>query len=161
DRMVLVYGDRHALGLDTGGNNTWGGFPVLQAAAMDTSFPSSPVTRFDTGPDRPGRNQYGTITVADKGDSIDITLAGWIGSALWRSHTHTVEVAGPAPSPSPGPRPRVAVAQVRTRVTWLGCDVVSGRKIAELPVVTASVEMVLYAYCSADLVLPQSHVGSG
>lgn len=159
DRMVLVYGDRHALGLDTGGNNTWGGFPVLQAAALDTSFPSSPVNRFDTGPDRPGRNQYGTITVADKGDSIDITLAGWIGSSLWRSHTHTVEVAGPAPSP--GPRPRVAVAQVRTRVTWLGCDVVSGRKIAELPDVTASVERVLNSYSSADLVLPQPTGGPG
>src|SRR5690606_20358601 len=86
---------------------------------------------------------------------------GWIGSVLWRSHTHTVEVAGPAPAPSPGPRPRAAVAQVRTRVTWLGCDVVSGRKIAELPDVPASVERVLNSYSSADLRLPQPTGGPG
>src|SRR5690606_39786748 len=92
-------------------------------------------------------------TIADNGDTIDITLAGWIGTTLWRSHTHTVEVTGP-PSPSPGPRPPVAVAQVRTRVTWLGCDLASGRVIAELQDITGSVERLIGQPRSSGLTLP-------
>src|SRR5690606_1796866 len=80
---------------------------------------------------------------------------------------HTVEVAGPAPSPSPspspspGPRPRVAVAQVRTRVTWLGCDLASGRVIAELQDIAGNVERLIGQPRSSGLTLPIPRSGPG
>lgn len=94
-RMVMCYGDRHALGLDTG-SNRYGGWPVLLGGSLDSSAGGTGSSgTFDTGADVPGSNQYGTVTVVDNGSSIDITLAGWQGTTLWRSHTHTIPVPSP------------------------------------------------------------------
>lgn len=99
NKMVMVHGDRHALGLDRG-SNQFGGFPVLQASSLDSNDgTSNPVSgRFDTGPDSPGPNRYGTVTVADRGSHIGITLAGWIGPNLWRSYSIGIS-AGPTVIP--------------------------------------------------------------
>lgn len=94
DRMVMVGADRHALGLDTG-TLTPGGFPYLQASSLDSDDGETApaLSRFDTGPDSPGSDRYGTVEIIDQGTHIAIVLSGWIGTTLWGSHTHTIAVA--------------------------------------------------------------------
>jgi len=69
-------------------------------------------------------------------------------------------IADTDPPPDPAPEP-VAVAQVRTRLTWLGCDLVSGRIITELPEIRGSISRVLGAYTSTALTLPIPLGGPG
>lgn len=89
DRMVMIYGDRHALGICSGTNNPYGGFPILQAASMDSAFDSDPLDPdpFDVLGDTPGRNQYGIIDVTDNGTFIQVTLRAYAGSTEQASHT--------------------------------------------------------------------------
>jgi hypothetical protein len=91
DRMVMVYADRHGVGITGGATNHWGGFPVMQAASRDAtpSSPSNP-NLFDVLTDTPGRNQYGTITVNDGGSVIGITLTAWNGTTALGSYTHSI-----------------------------------------------------------------------
>lgn len=100
-RMGMVGGDRHALGLDTG-TQEFGGFPVLQASSLDSQDGTmAPVSgRFDTGPDSPGSDRYGTVDVVDRGSHIALRLSGWIGTDLWKSHTTAFNVGGSKPSAS-------------------------------------------------------------
>ena len=87
--MSMVCGDRHALGLTGGATNDHGGFPVLQAASIDTSFPSSSLPgRFDIVPDRPGRGNYGTVRVDDNGTNLAVTLGAWRHGSLVGSHRY-------------------------------------------------------------------------
>jgi hypothetical protein len=79
DRMVMLYADHHGIGIDSGGSNDWGGFPVLMAASLDAT-PSAaidPSVAFDVLNDRPGREQYGTVTVTDLGSVITVRLTAW------------------------------------------------------------------------------------
>lgn len=102
DRLVMVHADRHALGLTGGATNDHGGFPVLQAASMDTSFPGTSTLpdQFDVVRDRPGREHYGTVRVDDNGAELLITLTayrngdamGW--TTLNTSGTSTLYRAG-------------------------------------------------------------------
>jgi hypothetical protein len=56
---------------------------------------------------------------------------------------------------------QVAQAQVRAVITWLACDVVTGRRIAELPDITGQVSRVLCAYTQSALSLPAPTGGPG
>lgn len=96
-RMVMVYGDRHALGLTGGAKNPWGDFPVLQAASLDSSFGGASSDLFDIGPDTPGRGQYGTVTVNDSGSVLTIKLTGWQDGIEWGSYTLGVPVESSSP----------------------------------------------------------------
>lgn len=150
-RVVMVCGDIHALALDTGGNSP-GGIPLLQAASMDSSSGSAQ-SQFDTGPSLPGRYQYGTIRVNDQGGRIDITLTGWIGDSTWRSFTHSVAVEEDDPEPDTIP-PLLVPARAQPTVTWLGCDLYTGRIIDELRDATGSFGRRLGTYTSASLTMP-------
>lgn len=93
NRMVVVYGDRHAIGIDSGANNAWGGFPVLMAAAVDASPSVGDVIGFyDVLGSTGGRDQYGTITVTDVGTAIGITLNAYSGSVLMGSYTLSISL---------------------------------------------------------------------
>lgn len=95
-RMVMCYGDKHALGLDSGGTNPYGGFPLLQAASLDASPSASSATgRFDIIPDTPGRAQWGTITVQDLGNVLTIRLAGWKDTTEVGAYTLGIEQPQP------------------------------------------------------------------
>lgn len=97
DRMVMVYGDRHALGIDSGAGNDWGGFPVLMAASLDASPSVGDVAgAFDVLPNVGGRDQYGTIAVTDDGTIIKIALSAWRGTTLMGEYLF---VTGGVPSP--------------------------------------------------------------
>lgn len=66
----------------------------------------------------------------------------------------------PTPEPPPAPPP-VARAEVRTRVTWLGCRLVDGRIISEIPDTTGQVSRVLGDVTTAGLTLPIPISGPG
>jgi hypothetical protein len=97
-RVVIVQGDRHSAGLDTGTCSP-GGIPVLMASSLD-STPSAPQSDlFDTGPDIPGRGQYGTVRVDDWGDDLLLTLTVWRDGVplLWH-HVHISPIGEPMSS---------------------------------------------------------------
>ena len=88
DRLVAVAGDAHMVALDDGAHTDYstsgaGGFPLLQAAALDR--PGSVKGGPYSGGTCPGGGQYGEVEVRDEGgDTIEITLRGltWDGELL-------------------------------------------------------------------------------
>lgn len=90
-RMVMVYADRHAIGIDSGGSNQWGSFPIMQAAALDSRPGDNLSTeRFDVVGDQPGREQYGTIEITDIGSVLTIKLTAWRGTTELGSYTKAI-----------------------------------------------------------------------
>ena len=86
DRMVTVHGDNHAMSMDSGSHNQWGGFPVYMFAALDCSqiHRGGPYTY---GPVL-GGNHWGTVTITDNGgDDVTVTGTGYVGSSVWAQHT--------------------------------------------------------------------------
>lgn len=85
-RLVMVSGDAHMVAIDDGTNSDYsrsgsGGFPVLQAAALDR-----PGTR-KGGPYShgtfPGGGQFGHLSFRDDGRQITVTMTG----RNWRNET--------------------------------------------------------------------------
>lgn len=160
-RTCMVSADKHVLALESGsgGNEAFGGFPIMLCASLDAS-PGTTTDQYDLGM-RPGRNQYGTLAVEDGGNQIQVTLTGWIGESQWSSHTFTVSTdPDPGPEPPPSPPP-VATAAIRTRVTWLGCRLTDGRIISEIPDITGEVKRVLGDVTTNSLTLPIPLSGPG
>jgi hypothetical protein len=117
-RTVIWHGDRHANGIDSGAGSV-GGFPVLQAASLD-STPSGAVTRFDAMPDVPGRDQYGTVEVADLGSVLSIRLACWRGTTrqgLWQFSV----IGDPPPPVATGALLRTLTGSHRTSIHATVC----------------------------------------
>lgn len=164
DRMVCLNGDYHGLAMDDGGGNSWGGFPVAVFGSMDSiaeGVVGNPTDQYDLGPTSPGSNRYGTVRINDNGATIDLILTGYIGNDVWNTTAlHIVVTTDEGPPPPPPPVVR-SVGEFRTHVTWLGCDLVSGRVITELPDITGTVSRVLGAYTSAALTLPVPLAGPG
>jgi phosphodiesterase/alkaline phosphatase D-like protein len=88
DRLVYVAGDAHMVALDDGSHTDYstdraGGFPLLQAAALDR--PGSVKGGPYSGGTFPGGGQYGEVEVSDDGGpNLVITLRGrtWDGRTL-------------------------------------------------------------------------------
>jgi len=88
NRIVLVAGDAHMVALDDGTHSDYsteqaGGFPVLQAAALDR--PGSEKGGPYSGGAFPGGGQYGEVAVQDDGgQALAVTLRGrtWDGRTL-------------------------------------------------------------------------------
>lgn len=99
DRMVCINGDYHGLGMDTGGGNAWGGFPVYLWCSMDSPTTGTPTSQYDMGPTSIGAERYGTLDVTDTGDYLQVTGTGYIADSIWRQHTFyvttTVEASPP------------------------------------------------------------------
>ncbi|MEU8264487.1 alkaline phosphatase D family protein [Micromonospora sp. NPDC048999] len=162
DRMWMINADKHALGIDTGTNNRWGRFPIFLSASLDAGG-SDNTGNYDRGVSG-GRNRYTTFNVQDQGDRITVTGTAMIGKTPWRAHTFSILVSTPPPSPGPDPAPEpdpefppappLSPATLTDRIEWLGCDLVSGRVIAELPDLTGTVSRVLGAYTSSSLSMP-------
>ncbi len=147
-RMVIVSGDTHSAGISTGAGSP-GGIPVLQAAPLD-STPGPEQPQLDAG-SWPGRGQYGLISVTDTGgDSLTIRLAARRGHQQLGAHTVTITTAGPGPGPGPV-LPPPAEARTHAAVTWLACEAIGGRAIAELPEVDGQLSRLLGAHTSTSL----------
>lgn len=89
DRMTMLSGDAHSMGLDDGGGNPWGGFPYGLFSPLDseqiTNNPITPAASpsfFNVGrlnennSPQGGRGQWGTVDVLDLGYTINVTLSG-------------------------------------------------------------------------------------
>jgi hypothetical protein len=87
-RMCIASGDYHGLGLDTGATSP-GNIPVLQAGSLDSTPGSGSGGTYDLGT-LDGRGQYGTITVADLGSHLVVTLTAWRGTSAVFQHRFTV-----------------------------------------------------------------------
>lgn len=90
ERMCILAGDVHATAIDTGGNSP-GGIAVFQFASLDSTPHIEVQHHYDTGPSRPGRNQYGTVRFTDDGDSITITGVAFCGDEPVNSHQWRVD----------------------------------------------------------------------
>lgn len=73
-KLIIVSGDAHMLAVDDG-TNAKGGVRVFHAAAIDAK-PTTKGGPYSHGA-FPGRNQYGTVRVADNGREICFTFQGW------------------------------------------------------------------------------------
>ncbi len=77
--LVMLSGDAHMVAVDDGTNSGYGGhggFPVLQAAALDRpgSIKGGPYSHGTF----PGGGQFGTLEITDQGgDRIEVRLAGY------------------------------------------------------------------------------------
>jgi Domain of unknown function (DUF5047) len=97
-KLVMVNADRHAIKMMQ--TQPWGGWPVMVAAPLDASG-GSPVTDYPDGlGDDPGssHSQYGTVSVDDNGDRIQITMTTWRGTDAIASSSITVAVSAPSVS---------------------------------------------------------------
>lgn len=76
DRVLIMSGDAHMLAADDGSHSV-GGVKVLQAAALDAK-PTIKGGPYSQGA-YPGRNQYGTLIIEDRGDEqrVCATFEGW------------------------------------------------------------------------------------
>jgi hypothetical protein len=104
------------------------------------------------------------FNVAEVGGLVSMAQTSRLAAAFLLDARGLSNVAVGQPlfaSQSSGGLAQVAHAVIRTRVTWLACDVVTGRKIAELPDISAMVERVLAAYTSTDVVVPLPLAGPG
>ena len=88
DRVIALAGDAHMVALDDGTNTDYstaqvGGFPLLQAAALDR--PGSTKGGPYSDGTYPGGGQFGQVEVVDEGgDTLEIVLSGhtWDGRVL-------------------------------------------------------------------------------
>lgn len=158
-RMCILQGDAHTAGIRA--QNPWGGFPVYQFAAID----STPTAGDQTWKDVWSRErfQWGSLTVEDDGDTIVVTGTAYRfiapDTTPLFSHSFQIDTSEPPGPPPPPPPPLpppspIATARVRTRVTWLGCRLSDGRIIAELPDITGKVSRVLGDVTTSGLTLP-------
>ena len=81
-KMLSIFGDTHAMAMDSGGGNPYGGFPLFLTPPFDSPLDAGP--NFDLG--RLGsatngtRGQWGTVTITDPGPWIKVGLKGWYWS---------------------------------------------------------------------------------
>lgn len=166
-RMLFITGDKHSMGIDSGANNPFGGFPYMQAAPIDANPSSSQNGSFDRGWRGSERGHWARIDVTDDGDTIRLDIAGMVGSSAVLSHSITVDTTDPEPPPPPPPPPPepgpapIAVATIRQDVTWFGVHRSTGRIIAQLPDVIGDPARRLSAYETSRMSFPLANGGPG
>lgn len=94
ERMVLVTADEHSLSFGSGPHNAYGRFPMFMFASMDANYGSASREIYDIG-NLPGRQQYGTVDVIDKGHTIQLKGTGWVNGVEWMNYSKYVDVGSP------------------------------------------------------------------
>lgn len=117
------------------------------AVSPDTVIPRVQVDEHD--------NLY-RATLIREGSGFRVWYSAFLtAGTVWNVFRTFLTVEGAEEPPDDGSEiPSVAVAQLRRSVTWLGCDLVTGRVVAELPDITGTVSRVLGASTSTSLELP-------
>lgn len=92
-RTVMVNADDHAIAMVSAINQPHGHWPVMLCASIDATPSTSGGGQYDEF--EPGRDQYGTVTVDDRGSSIVVTLRAWRGDELRMAHSHAIHVSSP------------------------------------------------------------------
>lgn len=94
ERMLFMTADEHALSICSGPYNPYGRFPMFMFASMDSSYGTNSTAIYDVGQNQ-GRQQYGTMRVADNGHTLSLTGTGYINGAVWKTWTQHVHVGNP------------------------------------------------------------------
>lgn len=76
EKMVVLHGDNHAMGLDSGRANRFGGFPMFCFSPFDSNPAVGSIGGYSSG-GRARRGQYGTVDVTDLGSAIVVNGTGW------------------------------------------------------------------------------------
>lgn len=120
------------------------------------SWATSPTTVIPQVQENEHNNLY-RATLLREGTGFRVWYSAYLtAGTIWNIYRTFLTVQGTGPGPDPeGPgTPDVGVARAVTSVTWLGCDLVTGRTIAELPDMSGAVSRVLGAATSSSLELP-------
>jgi hypothetical protein len=97
-RIVMLSGDMHALACDSGVNNQWGGFPVLQAAALDQTG-SSKGGPYSGGAPIQGGGKFGLATITDDGSgAVSVYYEGISNDSVVLTQTSALTVEPYDPS---------------------------------------------------------------
>lgn len=80
--FVAINGDNHAMSIDDGTNNPWGGFPIFHFGALDCEYNFKGVWSHGF---MGGYGNFGTVEVEDTGDAISIVGTGWSNTRRWVS----------------------------------------------------------------------------
>lgn len=164
DRMCMIYADRHAFHLQKA-DHQFGGFPVLTAAPLDAAG-GDPLLDYPDGvPDQVGdsTSQYGTIDIADTGESITVTMTGWRGVSALDSYTFTVSTPAPIVVPSQSAMQaltsgsHVAAFQAKVLETYQDGDDPEGE---EIPILGGDVSLDATADIMGNLTLSTSGDGT-
>lgn len=115
NRMHMLTGDGHELGIDTGASNTAGGFPVHQLSALDSGggVSGSDFNKIHRG----GRDQWGRIVVDDNGTRINVTVQGMVLDQSVAEHTVSIVTDVTAPS-APTSLSVTGVTPSTVSLTW-------------------------------------------
>jgi len=127
DRMIMICGDGHELGMDSGASNAYGGFPVYQLSALDSGSGVS-------GSDydiihRGGREQYGMIEVDDNGSQLTVTTKGYAGSTEMARHAVSV-VTDTVPPTAPTDLEVTAETDDSISLSWTASTDTDGTGVA-------------------------------
>lgn len=95
DRMVLMTADEHSLSFGSGPYNSYGRFPTFMFASMDADYGTASREIYDVG-NLPGRQQYGTVDVIDRGHTIQLKGTGWVNGVEWMNYSKYVDVGSPS-----------------------------------------------------------------
>lgn len=98
-RMLILSADYHGVALDTGVNSA-GSIPVLHASALDATPGAGAGGTYDRG-SFDGRDQYGTLEVADLGQALRVTMTGWQGTDVLVRYAFSVP-GDPLPAAATG-----------------------------------------------------------
>ncbi|MFD0772659.1 alkaline phosphatase D family protein [Streptomonospora algeriensis] len=80
-RVLMVNADKHACAIDTGsgGNASFGGWPVVLCAPLDCDSNGNEHTQYDRGMWMRRTGQYATVQAADDGTDVHLTATVWRG----------------------------------------------------------------------------------
>lgn len=88
NRMVLVSGDWHGMGMDSGLNNKWGEFPVYHFAPIDANPSSDPLPfPLDVG-SHISNGHWGHLTFIDSGSRITVKAKGMANDVKIMEHSY-------------------------------------------------------------------------
>lgn len=88
-----------------------------------------------------------------------VIYAGWINGTPQVWHLYSTWIGPPPPDPDPLPVPPEPVAS--SEIAWYACDLVTGAKIARLPLLRGNPKWALSMYSSVQLSLPLPTAGPG
>lgn len=150
DKLIMMWGDRHAIGIDSGANMP-GGMLGIQFAALD-SAPSGPaLDRFDQGTEISQYGQFGTLSFVDDGSRITVTATGYVMDSPVITYTKAFVTEDESPVIPTIPVPPVVPAFFEDGITWHAADLVTGVSYMELPEVTGEPSKVIGGQMSTAL----------
>nr|BFF26874.1 hypothetical protein GCM10025732_48390 [Glycomyces mayteni] len=157
DRMIMLQADLHALAIDDGANNPWGGFPLALLAPLDANPSAVSSVYYNQGTSGGvSHSQFGMINVQDRGDSITVQINAHQGTTVLFDHAVTVSgLSTPVDPVEPEDDfTEVVQAAATPTIKWYAYDLLTLRKISSLQGATGDLIRSLGASESSTVNIP-------